>query len=96
MRKIDWFARRLLLAMMLAAATASPALAHEAPKGGEWVMADWMFLSFIIFAGTAFLAFMLALKAGWLSNLEEAKYYILEIEEEDYYTPTWAQTGGES
>jgi hypothetical protein len=66
-------------------------LAHEAPKGSEWVMADWMFLSFLIFAGVAFLAFLFALKAGWLSNLEDAKYYVLEIEEEDYYTPAWAR-----
>lgn len=96
MHKIKWFSRRVLLAVALTVVTASPALAHEAPKGSEWVMADWMFLSFIIFAGTAFMAFLLALKAGWLSNLEEAKLYILQIEEEDYYTPDWARTGGES
>lgn len=96
MGKIRWFSRRVLLALVLVAVTASPALAHDAPKGSEWVMADWMFLSFIIFAGAAFVAFMLALKAGWLSNLEEAKYHILEIEEKDYYTPDWARTGGES
>jgi hypothetical protein len=62
-------------------------------------MADWMFLSFAIFAGASFLAFMLALKAGWLSNLEEAKYYILEIEEEytnPYPDDTDAVNGGAS
>ncbi|MEJ2751609.1 MAG: hypothetical protein P8169_02825, partial [Chloroflexota bacterium] len=64
--------------------------------GSEWVMADWMFLSFLIFAGVAFLAFLFALKAGWLSNLEDAKYYILEIDEEDYYTPEWAREGDDA
>ncbi|MEZ4664030.1 MAG: hypothetical protein R2911_41380 [Caldilineaceae bacterium] len=74
-------------------ALAAPVL-HEAPAGSEWIMADWMFLSFIIFAGAAFMAFLLALKSGQLSNLEEAKYYILEIDETDYYTPDWAKEGG--
>jgi hypothetical protein len=88
------------LAIMFAGAArlawAAP-LAHEAPAGSEWVMADWMFLSFIIFAGTAFVAFLLALKAGLLSNLEDAKYYILEIEEEDSYnTPDWVKEGDNS
>ena len=67
---------------------------HDAPKGSEWVMADWMFLSFIIFAGAAFVAFLIALKSGYLSNLEDAKYYILDIDEADYYTPEWAREGG--
>lgn len=79
---------------------AQPALAapllHEAPKGSEWVMADWMFLSFAIFAGAAFLAFLFLLKAGLLSNLEEAKYHVLDIEEEDYYTPDWAREEGDA
>ena len=78
---------------------AQPALAapvlHDAPDGSEWIMADWMFLSFVLFAGAAFVAFLWALKAGLLSNLEDAKHYILEIEEEDYYTPEWATSGGE-
>jgi hypothetical protein len=66
-------------------ALAAP-LAHEAPEGSEWVMADWMFLSFAIIAGAALVAFLFALKSGLLSNLEDAKYYILEIDEPDYYT----------
>ena len=74
---------------------AAPML-HEAPKGSEWVMADWMFLSFAIFAGVAFMAFIFLLKAGLLSNLEDAKYQILEIQEEDYYTPDWAREGGDA
>lgn len=86
----------ILFATAAQSAWAAP-LAHEAPAGSEWVMADWMFLSFIIFAGIAFVAFLLALKAGLLSNLEDAKYYILEIEEEDgYNTPDWVKEGGNS
>lgn len=79
-----------------------PALAappyHEAPKGSEWIMADWMFLSFLVFAGVAFMAFIFALKRGLLSNLEDAKYQVLDIDETDYYTPDWArdQEGSES
>lgn len=76
-------------------ALAAPPL-HEAPDGSEWVMADWMFLSFAIFAGVAFLAFILALKAGLLSNLEDAKYHVLDIQEEDFYTPEWARNGEDS
>ncbi len=64
--------------------------AHDAPEGGEWILADWMFMSFIAFAGSAFVIFLIALKTGLLSNIEEAKYPILDIEEEDYYTPDWA------
>lgn len=70
--------------------------AHDAPDGGEWVMADWMFLTFLLFGTVAFAGFLLALKAGLLSNLEEAKYYMLTIEEEDYYTPEWAQPAGDT
>ena len=66
---------------------------HEAPKGSEWIMADWMFLSFVVFAGVAFLVFLMVLKSGLLSNLEDAKYHILDIVEEDYYTPDWAREG---
>jgi hypothetical protein len=70
-----------------------PAQAHEAPEGSEWVMSDWMFLSFVIFAGAALIVFIAALKLGWLSDLEDAKYPILEIDEPDFYTPDWAREG---
>jgi hypothetical protein len=84
-----------VMASLAAALSVSPALAaplhHEAPPGSEWILADWMFLSFAIFAGAAFVAFLFALKSGLLSNLEDAKYAILDIEEEDYYTPDWAR-----
>jgi hypothetical protein len=77
-----------LLAVLLL--PASPAFAHEAPEGSEWVMADWMFMSFGAFAGTAILVFAIAWRRGLLSNLEDAKYYVLDIDEPDYYTPNWA------
>jgi len=88
-----------VLALLLVAVThpalAAP-LAHEAPQGSEWVMADWMFLSFGLLSGAGLVAFLIALKLGLLSNLEEAKYYLLEIEEEDnYYTPDWIRSEGE-
>lgn len=99
MRKLFRYTSILLFILAFSIITTFPVSAHEAPPGSEWVMADWMFLSFIIFAGTAFVAFLLALKSGVLSNLEDAKYYVLEVEEEDFYTPDWAKQeaqGGES
>jgi hypothetical protein len=84
----------ILLALNVHSGWAAPIL-HEAPEGSEWVMADWMFLSFLVFAGASFVAFLFALKSGVLSNIEDAKYYILEIDEEDYYTPAWAKEGDE-
>ncbi len=90
-----WLLSTIWLTLVLLLITAAPVFAHDAPEGSEWIMADWMFLSFVLFAGAAFLAFLLALKSGLLSNLEDAKYHILEIDEEDYYTPEWAQEGGD-
>jgi hypothetical protein len=54
-------------------------------------MADWMLLSFLAFGAVSLVAFLAALKRGLLSNLEEAKLYILTIDEPDYYTPDWAR-----
>ncbi len=76
----------ILFALVLAAATVIPAFAHDTPDGSEWVMADWIFITFAIFSGGALIAFVLCLKAGLLSNLEDAKYQVLTIEEEDYYS----------
>jgi hypothetical protein len=70
---------------------ALPVLGHDQPAGAEWIMADWMLLSFLAFAGAALVAFIVALKRGYLSNVEEAKYQILTIDEADYYTPDWAR-----
>ena len=73
-------------------ASTTPVSAHDGPtEGNEWLMADWMLLSFIIFFGVGLVAFIFALKRGLLSNLEDAKFYILSIEEHDFYTPEWAK-----
>jgi hypothetical protein len=80
-----WMALILLL-------FATPALAHGGPdEGAEWLMADWMLLSFLVFFGVALIAFLVAVRRGYLRNLEDAKYYILTIDEPDYYTPEWAR-----
>jgi hypothetical protein len=76
----------VLFALVLAGATVIPVFAHDTPDGSEWVMADWIFITFAIFSGGALIALVLCLKAGLLSNLEDAKYQVLTIEEEDYYS----------
>lgn len=71
------------------------AWAHEAPAGDEYVLADWMLLAWLLFFACALTVFMVALKRGLLSNLEDGKYHILTIDEPDYYTPDWAREEGE-
>jgi hypothetical protein len=83
--------RAALLATGAALLSAAPALGHDQPAGAEWLMADWMLLSFLAFGAIALVAFLVALKRGYLSNLEDAKYHILTIDEPDYYTPGWAR-----
>jgi hypothetical protein len=89
--------RRAALAMALSAASylVAPrvALAHEQPEGAgaAWVMADWMLLIWVLFFVGALSAFFIAHRRGLLRNLEAGKHHILTIEEEDYYTPTWAR-----
>jgi hypothetical protein len=87
-------ARAVAASLLATAATllfVTPALGHDQPPGAEWIMADWMLLSFLAFGVIALVAFLVALKRGYLSNLEDAKYHILTIDEPDYYTPTWAR-----
>lgn len=82
----------LIWTTLLLLVTAAPVLAHEAPDdGAEWLMADWMLLAFLIFFGVALISFLVAVRRGHLSNLEDAKYYILTIDEPDYYMPEWAR-----
>jgi hypothetical protein len=83
--------RAALLAVAATLLLARPALGHDQPAGAEWLMADWMLLSFLAFGAIALVAFLVALKRGYLSNLEDAKYHILTIDEPDYYTPAWAR-----
>jgi hypothetical protein len=84
-----------LAAIAAALLFATPALGHDQPAGAEWIMADWMLLSFLAFGAIALVAFLVALKRGHLSNLEDAKYHILTIDEPDYYTPSWARAGAQ-
>lgn len=92
MRKLLLFLWSAAAGLVLSLATFTTAFAHEAPdEGAEWLMADWMLLSFLVFFMVALSVFVIALKRGWLSNLEDAKYYILTVHEPDYYTPDWAK-----
>lgn len=85
-------ARLTGLGLLLTVLLPRVASAHGAPdKGAEWLMADWMLLVFLVFFVAALTCFVVALRRGLLSNLEGAKYHILEIHEPDYYTPAWAR-----
>jgi hypothetical protein len=74
-------------------ALAPAVLGHEAPDEGPaaWIMADWMLGVFLVFAGAALAAFVVAYKRGLLFELERAKFHILTVDEPDYYTPDWAK-----
>jgi hypothetical protein len=84
--------RPLVLAATVLLATPAVALAHDQPETNQsrWIMADWMLDAFFLFAGMAFVAFLIAWKNGHFHNLEQAARIPLLIEEEDYYTPEWA------
>lgn len=70
------------------------ALAHDQPAGADYLMSDWMFYTFAIFAGAALIVTLVAYKRGVLYHLEESKLPMLLIPEEDYYTPEWALEEG--
>lgn len=83
----------LLLLTLGQLVAAKPAFASPWPgDGSEMIMADWLFFSFLAFFGVALVAFILAWRNGMLKDVEDAKYYILTIDEPDYYTPDWART----
>jgi heme/copper-type cytochrome/quinol oxidase subunit 2 len=86
--------RALAFALVLLVELALPAvaLAHDAPESeqSKWVMADWMIDTFFVFSGLAFVAFLVAWKAGHFHELESHAAIPLYVEEEDYYTPDWA------
>ncbi len=96
--RLRYLIRSCLIAVVLVALFATPAFAHspahDQPAGDDWIMADWMLYSFLIFFISSFFVFIFALKRGLFHNLEDAKYYILSIDEKDYYTPDWATLGG--
>ena len=89
MRRAWTFAVVALLALALPAM----AFAHEAPqnKQSKWVMADWMMDTFFIFSGLALVAFLAAWKMGHFHELDRQGSIPLLVEEEDYYTPEWAE-----
>lgn len=90
-------AKRLLAACVIAVlatlAITDNALAHDGPVDGEgaYVLADWMLFLFLMFAGSAAIVFVIALKRGMFKNLEDSKYYFLEYPEPDYFSPDWAR-----
>jgi hypothetical protein len=90
MRRLAW---TLVLTLALALALPALAFAHEAPqnKDSKWVMADWMMDTFFIFSGLALVAFLVAWKLGQFHELDRQGAIPLLVEEEDYYTPEWAE-----
>jgi len=70
---------------------AAPLQASISPEGSEMIMADWMLMSFLSFAGAALAVFLVAVRRGLFRNMEAAKYYLLSVQEPDYYTPDWAR-----
>jgi hypothetical protein len=84
--------RLLTITATILLATPAAALAHDQPETDQsrWIMADWMLDAFFLFAGVAFVGFLIAWKSGHFHNLEQAARIPLLIEEEDYYTPDWA------
>ncbi len=68
---------------------ASPGLQEDS---SDWVTVEEMLvLGYLAFFLVAFIAFLIAFKRGMFRNIEEAKYYILTIDEPDYFTPDWAK-----
>jgi hypothetical protein len=90
MRRLWW---SLGIAIVLGLSSPAVALAHDAPesKQSKWVMADWMMDTFFIFSGLALVAFLVAWKAGHFHELDRQGSIPLLVEEEDYYTPEWAE-----
>ena len=93
--RLRYFIRSAFIAIIFLVLLNTPALAaplaHDQPDGNDWIMADWMLYSFLIFFMASLFVFLIALKRGMFHNIENAKYYILSIQEEDYYTPDWAK-----
>jgi hypothetical protein len=79
--------------LVFALALPAVAFAHEAPESerSKWVMADWMMDTFFIFSGLALVAFLVAWKAGHFQELDRQGAIPLLVDEEDFYTPEWAE-----
>lgn len=85
-------ARALLGSALLLALSTTTAFADDAPEhDAPFIMSDWMVLAFLVFFSVALAAFVAAWKLGYFHDMESPKYYLLTIDEPDYYTPEWAQ-----
>jgi hypothetical protein len=91
-RRLRFLLGATLVTVGLALVWPAIALAHDQPETDQsrWVMADWMIDTFFIFSGLAFVAFLVAWKAGHFQELDRAGSIPLYVIEEDYYTPEWA------
>lgn len=90
--------RIITAALMVLLLTAPPAWAHDQPEGGNasYVMADWMFWTFVLFGGASFVGACAAWKLGYFRDLDDQRRVPLMIDEPDYYTPEWASEDDES
>jgi hypothetical protein len=89
--------RILAVAVVLLLLAAPPAWAHDQPEGGNasYVMADWMFWTFVLFGGASFVGACAAWKLGYFRDLDDQRRVPLMIDEPDYYTPEWASEDDE-
>ena len=80
------------LSVAILLATAAPAWAHDQPDGAtaSFVMADWMFWTFVLFGGASFFGACAAWKMGHFRDMDDQRLVPLYIDEPDYYTPEWA------
>jgi hypothetical protein len=91
MRPRLWIVAVLLTVSVMLVATAT-ASAHDQPEGGDasYVMADWMFWTFVLFGGASFIGVCAAWKLGFFRDMDDQRLVPLYIDEPDYYTPEWA------
>jgi hypothetical protein len=82
----------VVLAVTVLLTTAAPAWAHDQPDGAtaSFVMADWMFWTFLLFGGASFFGACAAWKLGHFRDMDDQRLVPLYIDEPDYYTPEWA------
>ncbi len=81
----------ITLALMALITAPVQAAQYEEGPGAALTVATWLVLSYLVLFLAALAAFLIALKRGMFHNIEEAKYYMLTIDEPDYYTPDWAK-----
>ena len=87
LRKSTVFAAILIVAVP--ALTVAQEAAVEGPRlqPSDYFYLLW-YLSFFLFA---LIGLLVALRRGWFRDVESAKYYMMEIDEPDYYTPEWVK-----